>query len=68
MTDQIPRTPGKVVAPCKNQKCSSEFDFGFPYNTAVWLDNFRLRELVCPSCGVKALYSRSDLVVTSVDN
>jgi len=55
--------PGTVIAHCKNKDCTCAIDFGFFYDTTTWIEKFKPQEFTCPSpkCGLKALYSRSDL-------
>lgn len=53
--------PGNVITHCKNG-CNSAIDFGFVIDMVTWIEGFKPQEFICPTCKLKALYSRSDLV------
>jgi hypothetical protein len=61
MIDRIPPMPGTILAPCKTRNCDFAFEFGSAFNTLLWIERFEPRELSCPLCKVRTVYSRDDL-------
>lgn len=44
--------------------CGHVFDLGFVYDLEEWAIGFKEREIICPICFHKGLYSRKHLVLT----
>ncbi len=54
---------GFIVLKCKGEECKFAANFGFVFDIEDYADKFQDTELSCPSCKLKALYTRHDLTL-----